>query len=349
MSKMFISPNKYIQGKNEILNLGKYINNFGKKAMLIGSEADIERSKVLIEKSIENAQAEIVYAVFEGVSSKEEFQKLSLQAKNENIDLIIGLGGGKSLDGAKAVGYFSQLPVIIIPTIASTDGPCSSIVALYKENGDFDSYLPLKNNPDLILVDTEIIVKAPVRFFKSGIGDAISTYFEGRAYVKNNPDKTLKISLAIAELCYKTLLEHSKSAIEAVKKGIVNESFENVVEANILLSCLGFENTGLSLAHAFHNHLNIFPETNKFMHGEKVALGVVVQLLSENSDEIILVKEFLKSMGLPYSLKDMEIDENDRENLMLLSKRLAEDKQVIETVPNINSNIIYNALIASKK
>ncbi len=68
-----------------------------------------------------------------------------------------------------------QIPVAIAPTIASTDAPCSALSVIYTDNGEFDRYLLLPNNPDRVIVDTNIVAGAPARLLAAGIGDALST------------------------------------------------------------------------------------------------------------------------------------------------------------------------------
>lgn len=132
-------------------------------------------------------------------------------AIEKKVDVIIGLGGGKTLDTAKACGFETKKPTIIIPTIASTDAPTSSLAVIYKPNGQFDKYYFFGKNPDLVLLDSEIIAKAPVRFLISGMGDALSTYFEARQCIKSFANnvaggKPTLAAGAIAKLCYETLL-----------------------------------------------------------------------------------------------------------------------------------------------
>ena len=119
---------------------------------------------------------------------------------------------------------------------------------------------------------------------------------------------------------------------------------ENIIEANILLSCLGFENTGLSLAHSVHNVLTLFPETSKFMHGEKVAFGVIFQLAVEQSLELDKVIDYCKLVGLPTTLGDLGLNSIDDSKLMLLSEALVKEKQVIDTMPWVKAQDIYSVL-----
>ena len=93
----------------------------------------------------------------------------------------MGIGGGKIFDTAKAAAYYKKTPVIICPTIASTDAPCSALSVLYTDEGVFEEYLFLPSNPDMVIMDTDIIAKSPVRLTVAGIGDALATYFEARA------------------------------------------------------------------------------------------------------------------------------------------------------------------------
>ena len=105
-----------------------------------------------------------------------EIERVKAAFEASGCDVVVGIGGGKIHDSAKAAAYYQGAPVVIIPTIASTDAPCSALSVIYSETGVFERYLFLNSNPDLVLVDTEILLKAPVRQFVSGMGDALSTY-----------------------------------------------------------------------------------------------------------------------------------------------------------------------------
>lgn len=357
MKKVMISPSKYVQGEGELFNLGAYVNDYGKKALLVVSRDDQSRVQNYLDKAIIKNPFELVYGEFNAECTKKEIARLRKITVEQGCDVLIGLGGGKALDTAKAVSHFEGKPVIVVPTIASTDAPCSSLAVIYTEHSEFEEYMFFKKNPDLVLVDTGIIAKAPTRFLISGMGDALSTYFEARscqrAFANNIPGgKSTKAALAIAKLCYETLLEDSVKAKAACDANVVTQALENIIEANILLSGLGFESSGLAAAHAVHNGLTVLEETHKFFHGEKVAFGVIVHLVLENAPQAELneVLNYSKSMGLPVCLKDLGIVNPSNEQLMEVAKASCAEGETIHNMPFVvTAEDVYAAILAADK
>jgi glycerol dehydrogenase len=230
--------------------------------------------------------------------------------------VIIGAGGGKTLDTAKVVGYHLKSSVALIPTIASTDAPTSSVAVIYREDHRHEGSIKLRKNPDLILVDTAIIAQAPVRFLVAGMGDALGTKFEAEAcaqsMAKNIPGfRPTLAALALARLTYDILIKYGLEAKCSVERKSLNPALEKVIEANILLSGLGFESGGLAAAHAIHFGLTLARESSKTYHGEQVAFGTLVQLFMEDrpENEIMEVGQFSISVGLPICLEDLFIEE----------------------------------------
>ncbi len=355
MKKVLISPSKYVQGFGEIENLGQYVEELGKKALLIAHPDDYGRVKESVDKAFSGK--EMVYAGFGGECSKAEISRVEELIKKEACDVVVGLGGGKSLDTGKAVAMRANLPVIVVPTIASTDAPCSSLAVIYTEKGEFEEYMFFKSNPNLVLVDTEIIAKAPVRFLMAGIGDALATKFEARACERANANnipggKSTKAAIAISNVCYETLLEDGLKAKQACEANVVTQAVENIIEANILLSGLGFESSGLAAAHAVHNGLTVLEETHKYFHGEKVSFGVIVQLVLENacSCEIKEVLDFCKSLGLPTCLKDLGVTQIDNEKIMEVAKIACAEGDTMGNMPfKVEPMDVYAAILAADK
>jgi glycerol dehydrogenase len=309
----------------------------------------------MLEKSVEGKDVEVVYGGFAEECTRKEIDRLTEVAKD--VDVVVGVGGGKALDTAKATSHFSNKPVIVVPTIASTDAPCSALAVIYTETGEFEEYLFFKNNPNLVLVDSAIIAKAPTRFLVAGMGDALATYFEARSAVASNGKNmsggnSTKAALALATLCYETLLEDSVKAKAACDANVVTPALENIVEANILLSGLGFESSGLAAAHSIHNGLTVLEECHHLYHGEKVAFGTIVHLVLENApqEELDLVIDYCRSVGLPTNLEMLGVKEIKEEDIMAVAKGATAEGETIYNMPfPVTAESVYAAILAADK
>ena len=357
MKKILISPGRYVQGEGELRRLGGHIKGFGKKALLVAHKDDQARVQAHLDAAMKDEPFELVGAEFRGECSMKEIERLRAIFTAKGCDVLVGLGGGKALDTAKAISHFEGKPVIVVPTIASTDAPCSSLAVIYTEGNVFDQYMYFRKNPDLVLVDTAVIASAPVRFLVAGMGDALSTYFEACSCRCSNADnipggKSTMAALAIAKLCYETLLEDSLKAKAACEAKVVTPALENIVETNILLSGLGFESSGLAAAHAVHNGLTALAETHAYWHGEKVAFGTIVHLVLENApmEELTTVVRYCKSVGLPVCLKDLGVKEVTGEKIMKVAVAATAKGESIHNMPfPVSAESVYAAILAADK
>lgn len=357
MKKVMISPSKYVQGADELCNLGEYVAAFGSKALLVASADDEGRVRQQLDEAVVRNAFGLISAGFNLECSWNEIKRIKAAADESGADVIIGLGGGKSLDTAKAVAHLANKPVIIVPTIASTDAPCSALAVIYTEHGEFEEYFFFRNNPNLVLVDTAIIAKAPVRFLVAGMGDALSTWIEARACAKSfaknaSHGHSTMAANAIAKLCYETLFEDSLKAKAACEAGVVTMALENIIEANILLSGLGFESSGLAACHSIHNGLTVLEETHKFFHGEKVAFGVIVQLVLENApqEELDRTIKYCQSVGLPTCLADLGVTEVTAEKVMKVAIGATAEGETIHNMPfPVTADMVCAAILAADK
>lgn len=367
MRKAFISPTKYVQGEDEILNLGYFVKTFGESALLIAHPDDVARVQAKLDATAEKFGVTFVTSNFAGECSRQEVARLQSVAAEQNCKCTIGLGGGKAIDTAKCVAEGEAL--IIVPTIAATDAPTSHSAVLYTPEGAFDDYAYFKQSPSVILIDTTVIANAPTRFLVSGMGDALSTYFEARANVKSYtkvnaglpcgvreglcPEaKGTKAAFALATLCYETLLTDGLKAKLACDGNVITPALENIIETNILLSGLGFESGGLGAAHAIHDGLTILEPTHKFMHGEKVAFGTLCQLALENAemDEILEVLDFCTSVGLPICLEDLGVTEISSEELIRVAEKACIPEESIHAMPfPVTVDMTAAAILAADK
>ena len=355
MAKVLTSPGKYVQGQGTLKELEEYVDVLGNKVLAICDPFVLENFEEEIQEGL--AGLELVVAEFNGECSRREIDRLKELAQAEEVEVVVGIGGGKTLDTAKAVAYYIDLPVTIMPTIAGTDAPCSALSVIYTEGGVFEEYLFLPSNPELVVLDTEIIAKAPVEFLVAGMGDALATYFEAEACnvtkAENMVGGTQTLTaLNLAELCYDTLLEYGSSAKKAVEAGVVTEAVEKIVEANTLLSGLGFESGGLAAAHAIHNGLTVLSETHNKTHGEKVAFATIVQLvLTDEKPQLIEeVIEFCKELGLPTKLADLGIVEINEAEIMAVAEASCAEGETIHNLPfEITPKMVKDAILAADR
>lgn len=353
MAKIFISPAKYIQGAGELNRLGSYAKEYGTKSLILLSQNGYRRFGKIIEESFADTECTCQFEYFNGECSKTEIHRLQEIVQRDGCDLIIGVGGGKIFDTAKAVAYYLDLPVFICPTIASTDAPCSALSVLYTDDGIFEEYLFLKANPNLVLMDSEVIVSSPLRLTIAGMGDALATYFEARACANSNATtcaggQVSSAALSLAELCYKTLMADGLAAKQALENKQCTESVEHIIEANTLLSGIGFESGGLAGAHAIHNGLTVLEECHHMYHGEKVAFGTLAQLVLEHTQQDLLdrILTWCISLGLPVTLAELGIQEVTEDKIMRVAEAACAENDTVHNMPfDVTVHSVYDAIM----
>ena len=351
MIRSAIFPGRYIQGENALSVLNKEIRRFGKRTLLLLTHYAYNNLLESIKSFIGDEIAPI-YEEFGGECSDEEIDRITSIGKSGSVDVIIGIGGGKTLDTAKVTAYNLGVPVIIAPTIASTDAPCSANSVIYTESGEFKRYFMLPRNPDTVLVDTTVIANAPVRFLVSGMGDALSTKFEAEScrekYANNlSGYKGSITAYELANLCYNILMEYGRIAKVSCESNVVTSAFDYVVEANTLLSGLGFESGGLAAAHAIHNGLTVLSQTHKYYHGEKVAFGTLASLflIDKERETIEEVYQFCMEVGLPITLEDIGLRDISDDDLMRVAEAACRKDETIHNEPRpIEPMDVFNAL-----
>lgn len=353
MLKLMRAPSKYVQGRDAFSEVYDNIKELGSSVLFVCSNSGYKASKEKIEKSFEDSNMKFIFEIFKGVSSTGEIERMRKIVQENNIDIVAGIGGGSALDTAKATAYYEELPVVIMPTVVATDAPCTGLSVIYNDDGTFLKYIFYPKNPDVVIVDTEIIVKAPVRFLIAGMGDALGTYFEARACVKTNSPSLenggiTKSAMALCSLCYKTLLEDGYKAKVAAEKGLLTEAVENIIEANTYLSGVGADNGGLAVAHSVYNGFTSLEECEKTMHGEIVAFGTIAQLIIENAamNEINEVIDFCISVGLPVTLNQLGVTDLSRVKSACV-KACAEGESIHNMLGDVTPSQLYDAILTA--
>lgn len=324
--RVLIAPNRYIQGDGIIDHIGRYLTIVSSKhAAILLSERGRQRIGARIEDSLTNAGIESVFVTFNGECSVQEVERVAeiLRSQTSPVDSVVAVGGGKCVDAGKSIAYRLGIPSVVCPSLASNDAPCSALSVMYSPEGVAQGAEFFPVSPAIVAVDTRIVAEAPARYLVSGMGDAMATWYEARTCF-DNPNARSTVGArptlaagAIGELCAATLYEYGVKGAKAVQNSDVNDALERVVEANTLLSGLGFESGGLAAAHSVAQAFTVIPEVQRtYLHGEMVAMGLLTQLILENQeDEARKVAEFFSDVGLPVHLGQLSISPQDKEQL----------------------------------
>ena len=187
------------------------------------------------------------------------------------------------------------------------------------------------------------------------MGDALATWFEAKTCVEGHVKNlrgglSTQAALALAELCYRTLLADGADALRSVQGQVVTPALERLVEANTLLSGLGFESSGLAAAHAIHNGLTTASATHPFLQGEKVAFGLLAQLVMEGKPRTVLkrVLGFATEGGLPITFAEIGLKDVTREKLQKIAFRATQANETIHNEPfQVDPDMVTDAIVAA--
>jgi len=357
MLKVFCAPTRYTQGPDATDQLGSEIRNLGLDgpALIVAGRSAIRLLSEAWARTFADAGMRYEVFHFTGECTAAEIRRGCQAARDAKAQVVIGAGGGKVLDTARAVASDLSLPVVNCPTIASSDAPCSALSVIYTDAGVVEEFRIYRRNPELVLVDTTVIAKSPARPLVAGMGDALATWFEAKVCVDGGVKNmrggaSTRSALALAELCYKTLLADGVDAMEALRAQEPNDALERLVEANTLLSGLGFESSGLAAAHAIHNGLTTAAGTHSYMHGEKVAFGLLAQLMLESQPkaQVDEVLAFSNSVGLPTTFADIGIANPGKELLKTVAERATVPVETIHNEPMaVTPKMVVEAMLAA--
>lgn len=359
LPRVLVAPHRYVQGPGVLDRLPECLGAAGvRRPALLTTSGGRRRFGDRIAESFDAAGMDPLPATFAGECSRTEIGRLvdRLDDVADPVDAVVALGGGKCLDTGKCVARRLAVPAASVPTIASTDAPCSAVSVIYDDEGRFEDVEFLPDNPALVLVDTEVVASAPTRFLVAGMGDALATRYEARTCFRNPDARTLLgarmtvAGVALAERCAEVVFEHGEEAVRDANRSRVTEAVEQVVEANTLLSGMGFEGGGIAAAHALATGgLTALPAVHRdHYHGEMVALGLLAQLaLEREEDEARRVAEFLAAVGLPVHLRQLSVDPEDGEALATAAEIAASvpimANEPFEVTPDAVVDALYRA------
>lgn len=342
-------PAQYVN-RSGILNMaGGCIAPWGSRALISGGKRALAASEAKLTKSLDRAGIKWQKHRFEGESSPRNITTIKVEALEFNANIVIAVGGGKSLDAAKQAATELGLPAVCIPTIAATCSATTALSVIYNDRGEFQRASVHARNPSLVLVDPEIITRAPGIYLRAGILDSLAKWFEGRAVSRSlqGPDVLNTAALQLSEVLYNAHRKHAAGAVRLNAEKQVDEALIQTLDVVILLTgmiqTLARGTRFTALAHSVHNGMTLMQESHKVLHGLKVGYGIMVQLCAENSQEFDDVLSFFRQLGLEPSLKGLNLP-FDRELILRIADKAANDPDLGPLYYPVNKSVIAAAM-----
>jgi glycerol dehydrogenase len=336
--RKMILPARYVQGEGVISQLGAFVKLYGERPFVVAGKTSFSKVKARVQASL--LAAGVPLRGFDDTVSectKAKIAEIVERAESIEADVIIGCGGGKAIDTAKAVSETIHAPVISVPTQCATNADGMADAVIFSEDHKFLEDMYLSRAPVLVLVDTDIAARAPYQYLVQGMGDALACAFEKTAYAtcqrsKKGVELATSAALEVNMKCFSTLMAHGIQAKKDVETGKVTDAVEAVVEAIKLQSGFGFGGGGCAAAHAIHNGLTIVPGIAR-KHGEIVAFGTIVQMVLEKRPmgEIERVMRWCRELGLPVRLSDL--GSLDRTYLSRAAEKACDPRDTMSCMP----------------
>jgi glycerol dehydrogenase len=209
--------------------------------------------------------------------------------------------------------------VITLPTIAAT---CSAVTPLsirYDDNGNFFDIFPLPQAPAAVIIDSELLAKAPARWLAAGLGDTLAKWYEFRAVSARHPARegNALSSLAHSQICYDVIGEHGPAAYAAVLRGESSASLDQVLDAIFTwagLTSLMSNGAHAAASHAIYEGFTFCDKTREFGHGLLVGFGNLCLLALENrtDEEVLDEMRLARDCGVPLTLSEIAaLDESE--------------------------------------
>ncbi|WP_350316909.1 iron-containing alcohol dehydrogenase family protein [Pectobacterium aroidearum] len=311
------APQTYLNRDGVIRSVGDYAAPYANTILIITSPQAWKTTADAVERSLNEHGLRYQVEFLPGDCTKPAIEALTAQARAFNAELILGIGGGRVLDVAKAVGdILGQLPVIAVPTIAATCAAWSPISVIYSDSGAHNGPFPLTRLPVWVLVDSEIIAHSSSRYLKAGIVDALAKWYEFQPYLRHGDDGlALALKAQAAKLAVETFNTYGEQAIADNEQGLVTPALRRVIDAVIALAgvanSMKDEVPRIGVAHAIHNSMTRLPELHDWLHGEKVGFGLAAQAFLEHDNDADREELFaqLRRYGSPITLSALGLNE----------------------------------------
>lgn len=355
--KMCSGAGNYFQGSGVLRDCGDEIRRKGyRKACILGGEKALDAALPALSDSLRGDGVEFNVHSFSGFCTTEEIDAFTEQSRKEGADCIIGVGGGKAMDLAKAVAALRECAVFTVPTSAATCAAYAALSIVYNQEGCQDHTRYHTDEVNGVFVDMNILAKAPARLLAAGMADAMAKSCEyssmRSALHYGDVDISKYLGYSMARSADEVLLTCGQQAYQDNCRGIVSQSLEDAVyvciaSTGIISNMGGFcGRTGsrFAIAHGFNEVLRgRYVNTKDWLHGEIVAVGILAQLHANGMPLAYQerVRAFYRAIGVPVTLEEMGIRLDDA-GFAKLQEELVQHSHVSEeNAPRVRDAVAF--------
>lgn len=319
--KVKVGPQFYRYHAGAIDFVPELLKEFSaKNVLIVHGQVSYEKAKPYLS-FLEDEAYNFHFLQYTGECSYYGAERIAKAAKENQINFIIGVGGGKLADLVGYAAHTLNTNFGVIPTLASNCAPWTPLSVMYKESGESEGKSEhFLRQAAFFITDPKLVIDAPVNNFVAGLADTLAKWYESdailqQAHLQNEP--FLQVAGYTADLCKVAILEQSAKAISDMEKGEVTEEFVRLSEIVFavagLVGGLGDKYARNAIAHAMHDGMSKYiPESHAFLHGEKVAYGIFYQLAVEKKwTQIDDLLPFYRELKLPMSMEQMQIFPED--------------------------------------
>jgi len=338
-----ISPETIFRGNYAWQKSLPLITKLTKSPLVLGRGIHTKNLRNNISIDLKNQNVIVNSADLQFDCCYEDISRVKNIISNNDNDCVIAAGGGKVLDSGKYIADSLNIPCITIPLSASTCAGWTALSNIYTKNGQFIEDFALRSCPKILVYDHKFIKTAPLRTLASGIADALAKWYESSITSSTIDDGLVQQAIQISRVLRDQLLLDGQKAFNSEFEN--NPSWRNTIEACGLTAGLvggiGGEKCRTAAAHAIHNAITQIITPNKFLHGEIVGVGLLLQLRLEemkNNNKLAnqSIKQLLvlmKKLNLPTTIAELGINVFENNNLQKIAEFSCRDKSEIHFLP----------------
>jgi len=268
----------------------------------------------IVKEHVTNPPSHIIFVPNMRIETLQKIEKLV----PENIEMVMGIGGGSSHDCAKYIALKKNARLVQIPTIFGGDAVVTTAIGIRKEGRV--KYIAHVIT-DEIFVDFGILKEAPPHLVKYGAADILSSFTAlldwKIAAEKGKEEYNPEIAQFAKEKLLVRLYEEADEIKNLTEIGI-KAIIELYVEYHKIAHKIATDRAQEGSEHFFAYNAEYITK-RQFVHGALLSLGIWISASFIHKHKVE-IEDFLKRLGLEYDLKSVNLSEQELKEVLFSLK-----------------------------